>query len=231
MDAFASKLSEQISSEVIDVKDRQLIMKTKEILDIPKILVEMKESKLSPEIFAVNSYPKFAEAVKAMDAPSLEVISEEVIRNQYRNFILKINNMFEGLSVEDLKDIDSREVFRKMFSTKDKLYEDIQVILHISAVAATKSSCESVLESYVSQYEYTSNQRKNFGEEGINDTFEIVKNGPCISKCDKVVRMSLDKYFEDKNVIGWHFHTKSPFTTSKTVTKIKNKTSSLPFMD
>ena len=228
---FANKLAEKISSDVIDFKDRLLINKTREILDIPKILVEMKESKLTPEIFAVASYPTFAEATKAMDVPSLEVISEEVIRNQYRNFIIKIGNMFEGLSVEDLRDIDSREVFRKMFSTKDKLYEDVQVVLHISAVAATKSSCESVLESYVSQYEYTSNQRKNFGEEGINDTFEIVKNGPCISKCDKVVRMSLHKYFEEKNVIGWHFHTKSPFNTSKTVTKIQNKSSSLPFMD
>ena len=72
---------------------------------------------------------------------------------------------------------------------------------------------------------------KFFGEEGINDTFEIVKNGPCISKCDKVVRMSLNKYFEDKNVIGWHFITKSPFTTSKTVDSIEKRTSLLPFRD
>ena len=151
---FARKLAEKISNDIIDVKDRQLIIKTREILDIPKILVEMKESKLLPEIFAVNSYPKFAEAVQSMDVPSLEVISEEVIRNQYRNFILKINNILEGLIVEDLKDIYSREVFRKLFSTKNKLYEDVPVILHlhISAVAATESSCESVLESYVSQY-------------------------------------------------------------------------------
>ena len=27
----------------------------------------------------------------------------------------------------------------------------------------------------------------NFREDGINDTFEIIKNGPIISKCDKVV--------------------------------------------
>ena len=166
-----------------------------------------------------------------MDVPSLEVISDEVIRNQYKNFILKITNIFEGLCVKDMKDIDSREVFRKLFSTKDKLYEDVQVILHISAVAATKSSCESVLESYVSQYEYTSNHRKNFGEEGINDTFEIVKNGPCISKCDKVVKMSLDNYFGDKNVNGWHFFTKSLFNSSQNVTRIQNKSSTLPFMD
>ena len=57
------------------------------------------------------------------------------------------------------------------------------------------------------------------------------RNGPRISKCDKVVRMSLNKYFEDKNVIGWHFVTKSPFTTSKTVDSIEKRTSLLPFMD
>ena len=54
---FATKLAEKISSDIIDVKDRQLIIKTRDILDIPKILVEMKENKLSPDIFAVNSYP------------------------------------------------------------------------------------------------------------------------------------------------------------------------------
>ena len=73
---------------------------------------------------------------------------------------------------------------------------------------------------------------KKFGEEGINDTFEIVKNGPCISKCDKVVRMSLNKYFEDKNVISWHFVTKSPFTTtSKIVNSLEKRTSLHPSMD
>ena len=33
----------------------------------------------------------------------------------------------------------------------------------------------------------------NFREEGINDTFEIIKNGPIILKCDKVVKLSLDR--------------------------------------
>ena len=33
--------------------------------------------------------------------------------------------------------------------------------------------------------------RKNFKEDNAIDCFEIVKNGPKISKCDKVVRIAL----------------------------------------
>ena len=48
-----------------------------------------------------------------------------------------------------------------------------------------------MIESYVSQYEYTIDMRKNFKEDNAIDCFEIVKNGPKISKCDKVVRIAL----------------------------------------
>ena len=83
--------------------------------------------------------------------------------------------------------IDSRELFLDLFKTTEKKYEQIQVILHIVSCAATKVSCESVLETFVSEFEYAINSRKNFNEQGMSETFNIIKNGPpirfpCVTK-------------------------------------------------
>ena len=83
--------------------------------------------------------------------------------------------------------IDSRELFLDLFKTTEKKYEQIQVILHIVSCAATKVSCESVLETFVSEFEYAINSRKNFSEQGMSETFNIIKNGPpirfpCVTK-------------------------------------------------
>ena len=53
----------------------------------------------------------------------------------------------------DKDKIDPREILSKLISEKSRIYEDVQCVLHIMLYCATKSSCESVLESYVSQYE------------------------------------------------------------------------------
>ena len=74
------------------------------------------------------------------------------------------------------------------------------------SLAARKFSCESIFELYVFQYDYACDSRSNFGEDGINDTFEIFKNGPTISNCDKVVKLFVDSYYRSqKKQNYWHF--------------------------
>ena len=77
--------------------------------------------------------------------------------------------------------IDPKQIISKLISEKAHLYEDIQCILHVIAYCATKSSCESVIQRYVYQYEYTIDTRKNFKEDNAIDCFEIVKN-PSVTK-------------------------------------------------
>ena len=98
-------------------------------------------------------------------------------------------------------------------------------------MAASKSSTESILESYVSQYEYANDSRKNYGEIGVNDTFEIIKNGPNISKCDRVVKIALDDYFKAQKQQNWHFVTNKLVTVSKTMRRIGNESSPLVYME
>ena len=45
------------------------------------------------------------------------------------------------------------------------------------AVASVKCSCESILESYVSQYEVHFNERRNVDELTANEEFGIAVNG------------------------------------------------------
>ena len=222
---FADKLSSNLSEEVIDDEERHLIGKTQTILDVKDLLTQLRRSNLSPEIFASNHFPIFAEAAAAMHAHGMSIITSDLLERQYRKFVAAVAD----LSPDDLSDdLDPREILQDLFSEKKKLFEDCQVILHIASTAATKSSCESIIESYVSEYEYTSNSRKNFSEDGINEVFNIVKNGPPINRCDKVVSTSMKEYFKDKQP---HMTTQDLFKKSKTLLKIANEKSRLPFMD
>ena len=71
--------------------------------------------------------------------------------------------------------IDARKVIMRLLNSSEKLYEGIQVVNHIITVAATKSTTESVIESYVSMFEYNNNSRKNYTEQAMRDSFEIQK--------------------------------------------------------
>ena len=41
----------------------------------------------------------------------------------------------------------------------------------------------------VLQYKYANDSRKSYSEKGVNDTFEIIKNGPNISNCEELLKL------------------------------------------
>ena len=45
----------------------------------------------------------------------------------------------------------SEEVWKRFFDENNQLYEGVETVLHAAAVAATKNSCESIIESFVSK--------------------------------------------------------------------------------
>ena len=228
---FATKLSEDIENKTVDEEEVHLIKKTRDILDFSKIILKFRKQKLSVDIFAECSFSEFNCAAKALQIHSLDFISEEILAGKFRQYLHILVNLTESYSLEEVEELDPRELVGRMLSTKDKLFPEIQVILYIISVAASKSSTESILESYVSQYEYANDSRKNYGEIGVNDTFEIIKNGPNISKCDRVVKIALDDYFKAQKQQNWHFVTNKLVTVSKTMRRIGNESSPLVFMD
>ena len=229
---FCSELVEDLSKNVVDEWERELIEKTCDIVDISKMVREMKDMKMSPDIYSESSFPRYKEAVDFLKIPGLDFIEDSVLKGQYKKFIQIITSLSVSSSGEEHV-IDSKQVIMKLFSSV-KLYEDIQIVNHTISVAATKSTTESVLESFVSEYEYTSNSRANYSETGLCDTFEIQKDGPLVTKCDNLVKTVLDKYFSDRQTNGWHFvmkKTENLMKTSKTLAKVDEKQSKLPFME
>ena len=104
-------------------------------------------------------------------------------------------------------------------------------MLHAAAVASVKSSCESVVESFVSKYEFHSNSRRNLDEKALSDEFMIAQNGPVFSKCDKIVERSLSQLFGSKS--KWHFTRRQGtlFQESLVIKRIKSEKSHLPFVE
>ena len=110
--------------------------------------------------------------------------------------------------------MDSKVLIKKFFDEDNKSYEGIEMVLHAVAVASVKSSCESILESFVSQYENHFDERRNVDEQTATEEFEISVNGPSLSHADSVITVAMDLCLNGK---PWHFIRKSP------VEKLMNK--------
>ena len=120
--AFADKLSSNLSEEVIDDEERHLIGKTQTILDVKDLLTQLRRSNLSPEIFASNHFPIFAEAAAAMHAHGMSIITSDLLERQYRKFVAAVAD----LSPDDLSDdLDPREILQDLFSEKKKLFRGL----------------------------------------------------------------------------------------------------------
>ena len=140
---LCSALSSKIESETVRPEERDPINTTKVLLNFRSMSMSQNKDGLSPTAFAHQHYPQFQEAVDRLRISSLDAFDKSVIEIQFKRFIKKL---WELKFTEDLSD---EEMLQRFLSSNEKLYEDVEVIMHILVTAATKSSCESVVESYV----------------------------------------------------------------------------------
>ena len=80
-------MAKDLSNKVVSKGERELIDKTSDIVDILKIIKEMSQMKISPDIYAETLFPRFKEAVDFLKVPGLEFVGESVIKMQYKTFI------------------------------------------------------------------------------------------------------------------------------------------------
>ena len=141
---FCLTLASRIEEEAVSLDERNLINTTKVLLDFNALSPDtQKINNLSPTTFAHVMFPKFQKAVDTLKIPSLNLIDKTTLDIQFKRFITKLWDM------NSVENKPGEEILRKFLSSKEKLYEDIEVIVHVLVSAATKSSCESVVESYV----------------------------------------------------------------------------------
>ena len=108
-------------------------------------------------------------------------------------------------------------------------------------VCSVKHRCESVLESFVSRYEYHFDARRSTNKDTSNEEFEIAVNGPSLAHCETVITEAMDLYWRSKTKDGlgdWHFfrttvleRLKKHDEGSEVLDRILKKRNNLPFMD
>ena len=226
---FSTDLAADLRQRAVKEEDVHVIELTRTILDFETMVNKMRSLDLTPEIFAATYFSKFLDAAKALQIPSLDCLEEAFLEKQFKTFMKKLDTLVSKNDKEVCK-IDPLAILTTLFSTKEEHFEGIQVILHIMGYSSLKSSCESILETFVSEYEYASDPRKNFHEESVNDVYEIVKNGPLVSKCEKVIDMALAAYARDHKR-PLHFVTAKSFSKSEVIQRMEKESSGLIFMD
>ena len=97
------------------------------ILDLESLARRLKHSG-SAHIAAIGT-ADFIE--KARKVVNLKEVMDMELRLQYRQFLKKIELYVEDLEMEKL---DSMELFKAVLSTKNKIYEDVETIIHIICV-------------------------------------------------------------------------------------------------
>ena len=231
-------LSEKLCEDVYTDDEREIIEKTRIVLDLPALADLLKQPGESVVKVQVTEFPKFLNAVKCIPVRSLRPpLMEAELRRQFSEYLSRLEEMTSSMSSEVLAKCDPKELLKKFFDPKNKLYKGIEMVMQALAVSSVKVSCESVLESFVSKYESHFDVRRNMSEEGANEEFEIAINGPNIAHCDSVVKEAMDDYWSAKKS-SWHFHKVSVIERlqnfdldSKVLDRLQNTPSHLPYME
>ena len=116
-------------------------------------------------------FEKWYEAMDKIPVEDLANVPKEELKSQYKIFVARLEEATRKLTVKELKDLDSKVLQNRFFDPVGLLYNDAELIMHAMAVASVKSSCESILESHVSQYEVHFDERRNVDEETASEEF------------------------------------------------------------
>ena len=130
------------------------------------------------------------------------------------------------------------DIFRSFLNSDLKLFLNVEVIIHILAVAATSITVESIVESWVSIYESHSNKHRPISNERAEMEVSVAVNGPLLQHADSVLIMALrDMYKDAKDLqnrgIGRFVRRNNniaDYVVSKSVDAFKMKPKSKPFM-
>ena len=227
-------ISKRLSDEVFSKDGEEVINRTRTILDFSRLALKIKNEKSSVKV-AYIEFPKWIEAVEKIPVEDLKNVPQDELKRQYKLFLSRLEDITKNKSANELENLDAKVLLKQLFDPKRLLFVDIELVLHAVAVASVKSSCESILESYVSQYEVHFNERRNVDEATANEEFEIATNGPNLAQADSVILEAMEMHFKGK---PWHFFRTSvlerlvnPSGSSNILKRFDSQQNSLPIMD
>ena len=226
-------ISERLSKEVFRDEGKEVIEHTRTLLDLPSLAVKIRKS--SSVKAALMEFGRWFEALMKIPVEDLRDVPRDELKHQFKVFVSRLEEVTKEYSIEELKQLDSKILIKQFFDPNKDLFVDIEMVLHAISVASVKLSCESILESFVSQYENHFDEHRNVSEETANEEFLIARNGPNLAHADGVITEALDMYWEGK---PWHFYRTSPLEklvhpsgSSSTLKRFQATRNPLPIMD
>ena len=144
---LAKRLHDDLDEDIFEKAVVEKIEKTRTVCDLKSLARKIKEK--GSVLEGTLSASGFVESSKQLTG-TIENISDEVLENNYKKFVKVLENHVRNKKVENLT---SKELVKEFLSTKLKLYEGVELTVHIICSAAIKVSVESDVESLVSRYE------------------------------------------------------------------------------
>jgi hypothetical protein len=232
-----------LKDEVFDEQAVTTTGHTKTVLNLPDIACRLKGPNGGHIKIAVTQGPVFVNAVRAVPVRSLNVVSDEDLKRQYREFLKRLEESTQQYPIEQLREIDPKDILKQFFDPESGLLVDIEMVMQAISMCCFKISCESVLESLVPVFENHFDPNRNMKEKSTTEEFMIAVNGPSLGHADAVIREAMNSYWKSKapksgGSTSWHsFRTtvleqlREHSGGSKVLDRMLKGHSKLPFMD
>jgi hypothetical protein len=174
-----------LKDEVFDEQAVTTTGHTKTVLNLPDIACRLKGPNGGHIKIAVTQGPVFVNAVRAVPVRSLNVVSDEDLKRQYREFLKRLEESTQQYPIEQLREIDPKDILKQFFDPESGLLVDIEMVMQAISMCCFKISCESVLESLVPVFENHFDPNRNMKEKSTTEEFMIAVNGPSLGQSEK----------------------------------------------
>ena len=231
--SLINRMKEDLRKEVFDDNIKAIIEDTRVITDLKTVSVNV--FKDGPVLLGAKTAQMFLDISRNL--ASLSDIPDDEIKDNYKKFLKVLYNHISEIKREK-RELHSRCLIKDFLSSTLKLYDGIELTVHIICVASVKLSVESVVESLVSRYETHFRKGRQLSEEHSMEEMTIAENGPILVRADSVLKHAMDTYwkivFEDGK---WHFtRTSARINTylsshGMTISKLLKEKSKFPFQD
>ena len=213
---FGIELFTALSENTFSEEDKKVIENSRNLTDYLTFHQKM----------VAHTFGSFLKSVRELPVRSVADIDDDELRIEFKIFCVRLGQIEKK---QDWK--SSRDFIKHFLSTKHKLYEGIEIILHITTCAAVKLSTESVLESKVSIFERHFHKGRPLKEPQMVAEMEVATNGPILVEADKILMSAMKNYWKGSR---WHFVKKCDIRDygkdSNVLQRLKKEKSKLSFM-
>ena len=150
------------------------------------------------------------------------------------NYLDFLKVLEDHLKSKSIKSLDSKDIIKDFLDRDIKTHNGVEITVHCICAAAIKISVESDVESLVSRYEKHFKAIRKLGEENAEQEIEISENGQKLIHADKILKKSMDEYWNSNGTGEWHFvhkNSEKTFVTSSVIDRRRKERSKLNFME